>query len=116
MGDPRGGVQGAEGRGCCRGGAVAVLLRGRRRPENECDRRMREAVASALEAVGKLLVVMQGDCASTTSRMAGELLRAVRMERLPAVSLIWTRGVGVEGTEGRGSGGEGFVPSPWRSP
>jgi hypothetical protein len=54
------------------------------------DRRMGEAVASALEAVGKLLVVMQGDCASTTSRMAGELLRAVRMERLPAVSLIWT--------------------------
>lgn len=44
------------------------------------DRRMREAVASAPEAVGKLLVVMQGDCAPTTSRMAGELLRAVRME------------------------------------
>jgi hypothetical protein len=34
MGDPRGGVEGAEGRGCCRGGAVAVLLRGRRRPED----------------------------------------------------------------------------------
>ncbi|CAD6333695.1 unnamed protein product [Miscanthus lutarioriparius] len=45
------------------------------------DRRMREAVASAPEAVGKLLVVMQGDCAPTTSRMAGELLRAVRMEQ-----------------------------------
>jgi hypothetical protein len=45
------------------------------------ERRMREAVASAPEAVGKLLVVMQGDCAPTTSRMAGELLRAVRMEQ-----------------------------------
>ncbi|CAD6272020.1 unnamed protein product [Miscanthus lutarioriparius] len=45
------------------------------------DRRMREAVASAPEVVGKLLVVMQGDCAPTTSRMAGELLRAVRMEQ-----------------------------------
>jgi hypothetical protein len=29
----------------------------------------------------KLLVVMKGDCAPTTSRMAGELLRAVRMEQ-----------------------------------
>jgi hypothetical protein len=142
------GVEGTEGRGCCRGGAVAVLLRGRWRPENagggeqrmratatggfgrswlprprrwgSCwgaagglrpdrgpegwgwrgpreedavvvalwlcccagsgDRRMREAVASAAEAVGKLLVVMQGDCSWTTSRMAGEMLRAVRME------------------------------------
>ena len=45
------------------------------------ERRMREAVASAPEAVGKLLVVMQGDCAPTTSRMAGELLRAVRLEQ-----------------------------------
>uniref|UniRef100_A0A0D9WH05 U-box domain-containing protein n=1 Tax=Leersia perrieri TaxID=77586 RepID=A0A0D9WH05_9ORYZ len=45
------------------------------------DRRMREAVASAPEAVGKLLVVMQGDCSPSTSRMAGELLRAVRMEQ-----------------------------------
>ncbi|CAL5095183.1 unnamed protein product [Urochloa decumbens] len=45
------------------------------------ERRVREAVASAPEAVGKLLVVMQGDCAPTTSRMAGELLRAVRMEQ-----------------------------------
>lgn len=35
----------------------------------------------APEAVGKLLVVMQGDCAPTTSRMAGELLRAVRLEQ-----------------------------------
>jgi hypothetical protein len=42
---------------------------------------MREAVASAQEAVVKLLVVMKGDCAPTTSRMAGELLRAVRMEQ-----------------------------------
>ncbi|CAN6337476.1 unnamed protein product [Urochloa humidicola] len=45
------------------------------------ERRMREAVAAAPEAVGKLLVVMQGDCAPTTSRMAGELLRAVRLEQ-----------------------------------
>ncbi|PVH62297.1 hypothetical protein PAHAL_3G261900 [Panicum hallii] len=45
------------------------------------ERRVREAVASAPEAVGKLLVVMQGDCAPTTSRMAGELLRAVRLEQ-----------------------------------
>ncbi|XP_062231488.1 U-box domain-containing protein 27-like [Phragmites australis] len=45
------------------------------------ERRMREAVAAAPEAVGKLLVVMQGDCSPTTSRMAGELLRAVRLEQ-----------------------------------
>lgn len=45
------------------------------------ERRMREALAAAPEAVGKLLVVMQGDCSPATSRMAGELLRAVRMEQ-----------------------------------
>ena len=45
------------------------------------ERQMRKAMASAPEAVGKLLVVMQGDCAPTTSRMAGELLRAVRLEQ-----------------------------------
>ncbi|XP_062180354.1 U-box domain-containing protein 29-like [Phragmites australis] len=45
------------------------------------ERRMREAVAAAPEAVGKLLVVMQGDCSPTTSRMAGDLLRAVRLEQ-----------------------------------
>ena len=41
---------------------------------------MREAVAFATESVEKLLVVMQRHCASATSRMAGELMRAVRME------------------------------------
>jgi hypothetical protein len=45
------------------------------------ERRMREALAAAPEAVGKLLVVMQGDVSPATSRMAGELLRAVRMEQ-----------------------------------
>ncbi|KAL6848828.1 hypothetical protein ACP4OV_021411 [Aristida adscensionis] len=45
------------------------------------ERRMREAVAAAPEAVGKLLVVLQGDCSPATSRMAGELLRAVRLEQ-----------------------------------
>lgn len=40
-----------------------------------------EAILTSPEAVGKLLVVMQGDCAPTTSRMAGELLRAVRLEQ-----------------------------------
>jgi hypothetical protein len=82
-----GGTRGGGWRGLREEDAAVVALwlcccSGRRRPENAGggDRRMREAVASALEAVGKLLVVMQGDCASTTSRMAGELLRAVRME------------------------------------
>jgi hypothetical protein len=40
---------------------------------------MREAVVAAPEAVGKLLVVMQGECSPTTSRMAG--LRTVRLEQ-----------------------------------
>ena len=42
---------------------------------------MRKAMVSAPEDVGKLLVVMQGNCAPTTSRMAGELLRVVRLEQ-----------------------------------
>ena len=51
------------------------------RAEASGKRQMRKAMASAPEAVGKLLVVMQGDCAPTTSRMAGELLRVVRLEQ-----------------------------------
>jgi hypothetical protein len=40
-GTRRVGVEGTEGRGCCRGGAVAVLLRGQRRPEDAGGRGFR---------------------------------------------------------------------------
>ncbi|PUZ75416.1 hypothetical protein GQ55_1G166800 [Panicum hallii var. hallii] len=69
-GDGEAAIAAERGRGCGRRDGVDDPVG----PSGE--RRMREAVASAPEALGKLLVMMQGYCAPTTSRMAGELLRA----------------------------------------
>ncbi|PVH66198.1 hypothetical protein PAHAL_1G176500 [Panicum hallii] len=69
-GDGKAAIAAERGRGCGRRDGVDDPVG----PSGE--QRMREAVASAPEALGKLLVMMQGYCAPTTSRMAGELLRA----------------------------------------